>query len=173
MIDRLTEDQRKVLIIWFFLALFLIALLVLIASRKIKAKHDYPLDKNYIVVKDYSRYYTVTSVIDKFYNALNNKNYESAMKMLDDNYVKTNNLSTNNLNSSFNFGTTVSFKGKLMCSKRFAKGYTSYYVSGTTIASNVDKVFDDIYYEVVLNENNMTFNIKTIDASTFGGACNA
>ena len=98
MIDRLTEDQRKVLIIWFFLALFLIALLVLIASRKIKAKHDYPLDKNYIVVKDYSRYYTVTSVIDKFYNALNNKNYESAMKMLDDNYVKTNNLSTNNLN---------------------------------------------------------------------------
>ena len=58
-----------------------------------------------------------------------------------------------------------------MCNKRLGKGHTSYYVSGTVVGTNQYKVFDDVYYEVMLNESNMTFSISEIDASTFGGEC--
>ena len=92
MIDQLTEDQRKVLIIWLFLGLFLAALLLIFANKKMKSKSNYQLDNNYNVVSNYSRYYTITKIIDKYYNAINEGNYDGAFKMLDDKYIKSNNL---------------------------------------------------------------------------------
>ena len=141
MIDQLTEDQRKVLIIWLFLGLFLAALLLIFANKKMKAKSNYQLDNNYNVVSNYSRYYTITKIIDKYYNAINEGNYDGAFKMLDDKYIKSNNLSTNSFKESFNYDAKIAFRGGLMCSKRFAKGYTSYYVSGSIIGANSNKQY--------------------------------
>jgi len=173
MVEKLTEDQRKVLIIWGFLGLFLAILLIIIGSKKLAHKINYELDKDYVVVKNYSRYYTISKIIDKYYTAINDGRYDAAVNMLDDKYKKDNNISSANVRDTLKYDVKVSFNGSLMCSKRFAKGYTSYYVSGNVIGSNVDKEFDKVYYEVVLNEMEMRFSIKKIDASTFGGACNA
>ena len=52
MLDRLTEDQRKVLMMWFFLLIFLIGLVVLIANNKIKKRVADEKDKTYVVVRD-------------------------------------------------------------------------------------------------------------------------
>jgi hypothetical protein len=60
-----------------------------------------------------------------------------------------------------------------MCSKRLGNGYTSYYVSGNVIGVNKYKEYEDQYYEVVLNENEMTFTVKSIDSNQFGGECHA
>jgi len=171
MIDKLTEEQRKVLIIWVFLGIFLAILLFIFAHNRGKYKSDYKLDKEYTIVNDYSRYYTITNILDKFYNAFNDKKYDMVMNMLDSNYVKANNIDVNNVSNILKYDKRVSFRGNIMCKKTFDKGYTSYYVSGTVIGTNVEKDFDNVYYEVILNENEMTFSINILDASKFGGVC--
>lgn len=171
MIDKLTEEQRKVLVIWGFLGLFLAILLIIFASNKNKYKSEYKIDKDYQIVEDYSRYYTITKIIDKYYTAINDNNYSSIMNMLDTNYIKKNDLRVDNVKNLYNYDKKISFKGSLMCSKRFDKGLTSYYVSGSTIAENVLKEYGNVYYEVILNENEMTFSINVIDVDTFGGVC--
>ena len=175
MLDNLTEDQRKVLLIWFFFGIFLIVLVVLFANYKIKEKKNKEIiDDHYIIVSDYNRYYTITNILDKYYTSLYNGRFDRVIKMLDTDYVSSNGITEENMKDKLKMqDTRTTFKGGLMCSKRFAKGYTSYYVSGEDIAVNKYKVFNTRYYEVVLNENELTLTVKEIDVDTFGGECNA
>jgi hypothetical protein len=172
MLDRLTEDQRKVLMMWFFLLIFLIGLVVLIANNKIKKRVVDEKYKTYVVVRDYSRYYTITNILDKYYTTIYNKNYESVIKMLDADYVKDNNITKDNLEDFIKtYDARTTYQGSLMCSKRLGKGYTSYYVSGEVVGANSYKIYDTKYYEVLLNENQVTFTVKEIDSNQFGGEC--
>ena len=173
MVEKLTEEQRKVLMIWVCLGMILTVLLLIIGSKKVGYKNNYELDNEYLTVRDYSRYYTITKIIDKYYTAINDERYEVALNMLDSKYVSEKSINTSNIKETLNYDAKVSFSGGLMCSKRFAKGFTSYYVIGKVIGTNVDKEFDTVYYEVVLDEMNMLFSIKPVESSMFGGACNA
>ncbi len=174
MLDKLTEDQRKVLLIWFFILIFLIVAVSMFARYRIKSMFNDEVDKQYIKVTDYSRYYTVLNILDKYYTTIYNNNAEDVLKMLDEDYKKDKNLNKDNVLSTLKTNTSrTTYKGSLMCSKRLGKGHTSYLVSGNPVGVNVDKSYDDIFYEVELNENEMTFSIKEIDASQFGGDCHA
>jgi hypothetical protein len=174
MLDKLTEDQRKVLLIWVFLGVFILVLLLFFAGKKIQESKKDPVDKTYQVVKDYNRYYTVSNILDKYYTALSNKNYDGLYKMLSEEYKKNNDINETNIQTKIKtYDIRTTYQGALMCNKRLGKGQTSYYVSGSVVGANQYKVFDDVYYEVMLNEKNMTFTISEIDASTFGGACHA
>ena len=173
MLDKLNEDQRKVLLIWAFLGLFIFVGLLFFANKKIQEMKKDPVDKTYIKVEDYSRYYTVSNILEKYYTALSNRNYSAVYNMLSDEYKKDNGINEQNIQTKIKtYDVRTTYQGGLMCRKRLGKGHTSFYVSGTVMASNQYKVFEDIYYEVLLDENNMSFSITEIDASTFGGACN-
>jgi hypothetical protein len=175
MLDNLTEDQRKVLLIWFFFGLFLIILVVLFANYKIKEKKNKELiDDHYIVVSDYNRYYTVSNILDKYYTSLYNGRFDRTLKMLDSEYISKNEITEDNLKTKLGMqDVRVTFKGGKMCSRRFENGITSYYVVGDEVAVNKYKVFNTKYYEVVLNEKELTFTIKEIDSDIYGGECNA
>lgn len=172
MLDKLTEDQRKVLLIWFFLGVFILVLILFFAGKKIQEMKKDPVDKSYQVVKDYNRYYTISNILDKYYTALSNKNYDGVYKMLSNDYKSKNDINESNVQTKIkSYDIRTTYQGSLMCNKRLGKGFTSYYVSGTVVGTNQYKIFDDVYYEVMLNEREMTFTISEIDASTFGGAC--
>jgi hypothetical protein len=172
MLDKLTEDQRKVLLIWVFLGVFILILILVFAGKKIQDMKKDPVDKSYYIVKDYNRYYTVSNILDKYYTALSNKNYDAVYKMLSDDYKKNNDINESNVQTKIKiYDIRTTYQGALMCNKRLGKGHTSYYVSGSVVGTNQYKVFDDVYYEVMLDESTMTFTISEIDASTFGGAC--
>ena len=174
MLDKLTEDQRKVLLIWFFLLIFLIGAVSLFSYRRIKSKFHNEVDKQYNIVTDYSRYYTVLNILDKYYTYINNGNYEDVLKMLDKDFVNENHIDTHTITNFIKkYDIRTTYKGSLMCSKRLGNGYTSYYVSGNVIGVNKYKEYEDQYYEVVLNENEMTFTVKSIDSNQFGGECHA
>ena len=174
MLDKLTEDQRRVLMIWFFFLVFLVVLFIILAGHKITSKFKDEVDKNYSIVQDYSRYYTVINILDKYYTALNNESYDDVLKMLDTEYVNSEGINKDNIKEKLNkYDVRTTYKGSLMCSKKLGKGYTSYYVSGEVVGTNTIKTFDTTLYEVVLNENEMTFSIKQIDDSQFGGDCHA
>ena len=68
-------------------------------------------------------------------------------------------------------GPKLTYNARLMCQKKLDIGIYSFYVSG--FESNENKVgrLDNRYYEVILNDNNFTFNIRPIDEKTFGGEC--
>ena len=172
MLDKLSEDQRKVLLIWVFFGVFILVLILFFANKHIQEMKKDPVDKSYIKVEDYSRYYTISNILDKYYTALSNRNYSSVYTMLSDDYKKNNDITEQNVQTKIKtYDVRTTYQGGLMCRKRLGKGHTSFYVSGTVTASNQYKVFEDAYYEVFLDENNMTFSITEIDASTFGGAC--
>lgn len=176
MIDDLTKEQRRVLLYWIIFGLILMGVLITVASIKIseKKKYQQTVDKNYSIVNDYSRYYTIINIMDKYYNLINKKDYNELSKLLSDNYKKNNDINADNIKDKLDFyDKSVTYKGRIMCSKRLGKGYTSYYVAGNVIGMNDLSEYDTKYYEVVLNENEMTFSISILDASTYGGACHA
>ena len=177
MIDNLTKEERKVLLMWIIFGVVLMAILAVLAGIKInKAKKGYQqtIDKSYIKVTNYSRYYTIIGILDKYYNTINSNNDEETLNLLSDKYKKDNGINKDNIKDKVeHYDKLVTFKGKLMCSKRLGKGFTSYYVSGDVIGSNDLNTHDNAYYEVILNENEMTYSISEIDASVYGGECHA
>ena len=174
MLDRLTDDQRKVLLIWLFVGIFIVILFFVISNitgnNGILKKDE--KEKRYTFVKDYNRYYTITNIIDKYYSAINNEYKDDLMVMLNDDYIKKNDLTNDNVISYLKKDkNNVSFHGALMCKKKLHTGVVSYYVSGNTIGTNTGKTIRDSYFEVIQDENNMTFDIKEIDAVSFGDEC--
>ena len=174
MLDKLTDDQRKVLLIWLFIGVFIIVLVFVISNMRgnnglfRKDEHE----KNYTFVKDYNRYYTITNIVDKYYSAINNEYKSDLVKMLNEDYVKENEITEDNVLSKLKVDkTNTSFHGALMCKKKLHTGIISYYVSGETVGTNTGKSIRDSYYEVIQDENNMTFSIKEIDGVSFGDEC--
>ena len=174
MLDRLTDDQRKVLLIWLFVGVFILVLVFVISNitgnNGILKKDE--KEKRYTFVKDYNRYYTITNIVDKYYSAINNEYKDDLMVMLNDDYIKDNNITNDNVIAKLKVdNNNISFQGSLMCKKKLHTGVVSYYVSGETIGTNTGKKIKDSYFEVIQDENNMTFDIKEIDNTSFGDEC--
>lgn len=175
MIDNLTKEQRRVLLMWIIFGLVLMGVLMVLAGIKIdkaRKEREQSVDKIYSRVSNYSRYYTIIGILDNYYNTINSNNDEDTYKLLSDNYKKNNGITKDNIKDKItHYDKLVTYKGKLMCSKRLGKGFTSYYVSGDIIGSNDLSTYGSAYYDVILNEKEMTFSVSIIDASTFGGEC--
>jgi len=175
MIDNLTKEQRRVLLMWIIFGVILMGVLGILAGIKInKARKEYQqtVDQNYNKVRDYSRYYTIINILDKYYNTINSNNDTETLKLLSNKYKIDNGINKDNINDKIkHYEKMVTYKGKLMCSKRLGKGFTSYYVSGDVIGSNDLKTYGSEYYDIILNENEMTFSVSVIEASEFGGVC--
>lgn len=114
MLDKLTDDQRKVLLIWLFIGVFIIVLVFVISNMRgnnglfRKDEHE----KNYTFVKDYNRYYTITNIVDKYYSAINNEYKSDLVKMLNEDYVKENEITEDNVLSKLKVDkTNTSFHG--------------------------------------------------------------
>ena len=174
MLDRLTDDQRKVLLIWLFIGIFLVILFFVISNIhggfNILKKDE--RDKSYKIVKDYNKYYTVINIVDKYYSALNYDYSKNLVEMLNEDYKNENNITVDNVISKLKKGSiNVTYQGGLMCKKSLHTGIISYYISGEEVGSNTGEILGDKYFEVLLDENNMTFNIKEIDKISFGDEC--
>ena len=65
MFDNLSDDQRKVLRIWFVVGVIVILLLLFFSYSVYKEKKENEVNYSnvYTKVKDYNRYYTVTSLL--------------------------------------------------------------------------------------------------------------
>ena len=175
MLDKLSKEERTVLFFWIVLGAILMLLALFIGGRKInEKKYEQTKENNYHILTDYSRYYTIINIMEKYYSTINSKNYDDTLKLLSNDYKSSNNINKNNINEKIKYyDKSVTFKGKLMCSKKLGKGYTSYYISGDVIGMNNNNVYESTFYNVTLNENDFTFNISLIEESEFGGKCHA
>ena len=174
---KLNESEKKVLTFWAILALIIISgLLVfrLVAPERFNKFFGLSnAEKKYSLVTDRTRYYTVFNAVNKYYQYSNDKDADRLFAVLNTDYKNE-----HNIHSAADFvftqevdGPKLTYNARLMCQKKLDIGIYSFYVSG--FESNENKVgrLDNRYYEVILNDNNFTFNIRPIDEKTFGGEC--
>ena len=173
MLDNLSQEQKHVLIYWILFGVIFASLAILISYITISKKSEETfVDTDYGVVTDYNRYYTVKNAIIKYLSYVNSKDSDSIYEVLDTSYINDNSITKDNVLSKVeNYNVAISYKSNKMCYKRIAKGITSYEVRGSIISMNTSSYLNDKYYNIILDENNITFTIKPIEESTIISDC--
>lgn len=163
------NSQRKVLIVWGIIAIILVVILILFKNDVI-VLNKYK-DKKYTIVNDESRYFTISTIVDRFYGYMNENNYKSVLNSLDRDYINSNNITEDNIFDIYP-DKSVQYKSRMICKKGLDKGLVSYLVSGFERDDYyVSERLDNKYYEVILHESEMKFSIQPIDKERFVGDC--
>jgi hypothetical protein len=182
----LTIQEKKVLAGWALVGIAVFILVILFSFVYVERKKESgngEADKNYNLVYDHSRYYTVLSALDKYYSFVNASNEKALMKILDARYVKEKKITEDNVLDYVKYSDIiVTFDPGLMCQKNNADGTVNYLVKVTdkpyfTISGDdetiiEDKNLTDEYYRIVLDGNDSSFSVTPISKKEHGDACN-
>ncbi len=174
MFDNLSDDQRKVLRIWFVVGVIVILLLLFFSYSVYKEKKENEVNYSnvYTKVKDYNRYYTVTSLVEKFYSYINSKDYNNVLIILNSDYKNTNNINLSNIDNYLpKHEVNIGFQPGLICTKQISKDLTSYYVKGNTVSSNTGDKISDSYYNIILDSISFTYSISILTSDEYRGEC--
>ena len=176
--NTLTQDEKKVLSFWGLLAVIVIIILFVVSiffpvktllSEILGLENEDTVDK-YILVTDYSRFSTVSTAINKYYTYVNAKDYESALTILDANYVKKNNITYNNFSDyMYTDSKSLSFEPGTMYYKESDNddGKFYYAVEGMITYLNSGEDVKKDYYLVILDGSTMSFSISPIEEKQF------
>lgn len=173
---KLTEQEIKVLSAWAIFGLIVLLLVIFINVKNNKKEKDIienitAINSNRLI--DRNRYYTVNSAITKYYSFLNLKDYENILKILNEKYIKTNNINKENVKNYLpNHDKNLSFKPGVMCVKSVKNGVYAYTIEGYNLAQNTGERLDKIYYQVVLDGNASVFDLMPINEDSYKEACN-
>ena len=159
------KDNYIILIIIILILISTLGLLYLNKNNKVNNKTP-----NYVLLNDYSRFFTINSCLYKYISYVSNGDSDSILKILDNDYVKDNNINSNNI---YNFITKLdgnySFKAMKIVYDKDDKDYVTYYVYGYLMEEIIDELpkKEEKYYKVVLDLNNQTFSVTPYDGEIF------
>lgn len=172
MLKKLDFAEKRTLIAWFIIGIVVVILIALFYYEFEIKENNKNIDKNYSILNDINRYYTVRGAVIKYYSYISAKDYESIIKILDQDYVKENGLTVENINNIVTDATEpISFSTRLICSKNLGNGKVSYLVSGFEEDMFSGNRMDNKYYKLILDGNNLLFSITPIEEKDFGGEC--
>lgn len=163
------KKNTYILIIIFVLLLILTTLIYKHQTKSNTTKDETKTE--YILLEDYSQFFTVNSCIYKYINFLQNENYTDLFKVLNKDFINNNNINENNI---YNFLPNISNKNYSYVSKKIYytkinKNITKYYVYGYLINDSIDNNNEKEYYSyiVCLNSEKLTFNIEPYVGNLF------
>lgn len=172
-----SETQKKVLSIWAIIGVVILLIVILVSTITPKDKKDNSInnltseDSNVII--DRNRYYTVKNAILKYYSYVNMEDYSSVLAILDEAYIKDNNITLNNVTDYLtDTKVALSYQSKVMCLKSVKKSVYRFVIEGEEISANTGSVIASKYYEVALDGNNSRFSLMPIDAKQYNEVCN-
>lgn len=122
------------------------------------------------VVKDNSRFFTVSSCVSKYINYLTAEDTENLLILLSKEYKDNNAINSDNLYNYVNkINSNKTFSPKKMFQQRISKSIYKYYVYGFIQEELMDSIGpkEDYYLIVILDEENMTFSVEPYDGSMF------
>lgn len=122
------------------------------------------------LVKDNSKFYTVSSCVSKYINYLSYEETENLLTLLSNNYKQNNSIDSNNIYNYINkLNAPSSFEPKKMFEQRISKNIYKYYVSGYLQEETLDSISmkQEYYIIVIMDEKSMTFEIEPYDGSLF------
>lgn len=130
------------------------------------------------ILKDNSRFYTVSSCINRYLTYLTNNDVDNLVLLVDENYKKENNIDKNNILEHLpRLDKRYSFSAKKIYEQKLNDEYTKYYVYGLLIEeifSEEDSVKNalDFYTIVTINSKDHTYSITPYDGEMFIGGSN-
>lgn len=127
-------------------------------------------ETKYLLLDDYSRFYTVESIVYKYINLITSNNVSDLINVLDEDYVSNNNITSETV---FNYVDKLeglySFKAKKIYYENNGKYIIKYYVYGILNKEGMDEIIDksDYYLVVNIDTKNNLFSITPYDGKIF------
>lgn len=132
--------------------------------------------ESYILLKDYSRFFTVNSCVYKYVQYLQKEDFDSLFKVLDEDYISRTGINKNNLYSFLpNISDGVyNYVSKKIYYEKINDNLIVYYVHGYLEKNVMDSVGIKEYhdYEVILDTKNETFSISPYNGNLFNKEVN-
>ncbi len=179
--EKITKEEKKVLSIWAGVVVVLVVVLLIL-------NHFFPIKtllsslygtkseiiKNYEILGDYSRYATVSGTLQKYYSFVNAKDYDAVIKILNEEYVKKNKITKDNVADFIEFPDDkyITFDPNIMYRKTLKEGVYSYIMDGEIEERDTGDVLGKTYYQVILDGNTFLFSVKPLTEEEYGGLKN-
>lgn len=158
----------EVVIIILLIAIFSISFIY--AKTTERRAEDETIDTTVTALSDVNRFFTIDSAISKYFSYVTSKNSESILKILDEDYIERNNITSSNI---YNF--VGNYEANIKTSLEEAYQFSSYnniYKYYVKVALKLETLYDStlqgyLYYIVTINENELTFAIEPISEDIY------
>ena len=163
------NNKKDNYIISIIIIILLISISVVLYYKN-DEEHNAKEETNIVLLKDYSRFFTVNSCIYKYISYLSSDSISDIINILDENFVKSNNINENNLHDYIpKLSGSYTFKSKRVYYEEINKNFITYYVYGVLIEEFIDyeQLKEEQYYIVNMDLKNQTFSITPYDGSIF------
>lgn len=162
-------DKKKILIIGWGIALILIVILAVNIKNKKDADVNINTKKDYSLVANYSKFFTVENCANKYISYLNKKDKANVYKLLSESYLTSNNITEDNVLTKIKTDNKIyNFQAKKMYQKKLNDKQIMYYIYGNLIEQVMDEYLKPVdYYLIVTIDQNKLFSITPYDGKIF------
>lgn len=164
------KQLKKLWLISIFVLLVLFSMYLIYINKEDKSKNISSSKQTYQIVKNYNDFYTVNSCIVRYLAYLQGSNVSSLLKVLDDDYIKNNNINENNIFNYLNkYEGNVNFSSKKMYEEKESSNVYKYYVYGY-VEKDILNSFPEqykSYFIVRLDKKNNVFTIEPYNGDIF------
>ena len=163
------ERNKKILAIVIVVAVLFLGIYKMFFEKNIVEEEKIDT-KTVSVLKDNSRFFTVSSCVSKYIRYLSANDTENLLVLLSNGYKQNNSINANNIYGFIGvLNGNKTFSPKKMFEQRLSKTIYKYYVYGFLEENLMDSVSakQPYYLIVILDESNMTFAIEPYDGSMF------
>lgn len=158
----------EVIIIILLIAVFGISF---IYAKTTEGKADEEtIDTTVTALSDVNRFFTIDSAISKYFSYVTSKNSESILKILDEDYIERNNITSSNI---YNFVGNYNSNIKSNLEEAYQiSSYNNIYKYYVKVGLKLETLYDSTlqeyaYYIVTINENELTFAVEPISETLY------
>ena len=156
--------NRKILFIIIFGILAIIVLLISFFGES-------NVDNKIKIVKSSSKFYTVSSCVNRYLSYLYAEDVDNLLILLDNNYKKKNDINSNNFFDKISkLDNNYSFEARKMYEQVINDNVTKYYVKGYLIKEGINSYYNDkkdFYLIVNLDTKNSTYSVIPYEGDIF------
>lgn len=164
------KNLKKLWIISIFVILVLFSMYLVFSKEDKSPNVESSNQEKYSLVQNYNDFWTVDSCIYRFLTYVQGSNSDALMKVLSENYINNNNITTSNVLSKLNIiSGNINFSSQKMFVEEVNKNISKYYVFGFLERDIMDDFPQkyDTYYIVILDKNEKIFSIEPYDGKIF------
>lgn len=162
--------KNNIILVIILVLLFAVALTLVYLEKRDGKDALVTENKKVSVLKNYNEFYTVNSCVYRYLTYVQSRNSDSLLKVLDDSFVKNNNInSTNVLNFINVYEENINFNSRKMFYEKVNSHITKYYVYGYVEKDIIDDdpLRYEAYYIVNLDSKNKVFSIMPYSGELF------
>ena len=163
-------NRNRIILLIIFILLVFLSFYIYDYFNKKEVDNKNETEQQYILLDDYSRFFTVNSCVYKYINYLQSKDSDSLLKVLDKNFIKVNNINENNIYDYLEkLEGNYSFVSKKIYYEKIDDKYVKYYVYGHLVEDLMDEIGEklDRYYVVTFDLENYLFSIIPYNGDIF------